>query len=871
MSARNFIRTNIFLAVIILAALGSFSAIGIFAYNMLYEQRHALSSELNASISEQTSQAMSLWLDDQVQLAEALAKSRVVLSFCEDPGNEAKRRAAQRYLESVHKDYFTLINIMYYFDRPDDYLTVEADGKEVRVGDGCSIVDSIQGKSVGLGGYDFSYIRAIREGSQGFISEAKPNAIPGLPPIYMVAVPIHDDSGKLRAALGFGVKLEHFSRQFVSSFKMGDSGRIEIIDDQGFFVASSNPEKIISQRFIDQGMSILRHLDPATPTRFSMPVRGDLYDYASKPVKVAHDMANQWWVLFRRAESEIHDELTGSRNVLVAFCLLASAIVIGLAVRTTVAAAQNATRRAKRLEDQQKRVIVDAAPYAVLVTDIEGLIISLNPAACAIFEYGQDDLAGRNVNELLILPADMSFIEIAGARNSSSCDGLSRSGRILSLFYDLCELEDGKRLIFFRDETELEAQRRKAELLSENLAASLRESEKLRSEAERANSAKSEFLANMSHEIRTPMNAIIGMLHLLMKTQLEERQRSYAQKIQAAGKSLLGVINDILDFSKIEAGKLSVEVVPLALRTVLDNTLSLFQQPCREKGIGLELDCAANVPDALLGDPVRLGQVLNNIMGNAVKFTQTGSVSLRVELERGPGSPGASAQIRFTVRDTGIGISPEQSKNLFKAFSQADSSTTRKFGGTGLGLVISKSLVELMGGRITLESEPGKGTEIRFSMEFALNPNAQPGERDAQASISQMEADAAEVLRWRRILLVEDNLINQEVAVELLESVGVKLTVAEDGVAALEAISASPDPFECILMDLQMPVMDGYEATARIRRLDRYRNTPIIAMTAHAMVSEKDRCLAAGMNDHIGKPFDVEALYATLVKWLGRP
>jgi len=530
--------------------------------------------------------------------------------------------------------------------------------------------------------------------------------------------------------------------------------------------------------------------------------------------------------------------------------------------------------QALRESENLFRDMFDHAPLPYQSLDIEGNILVVNQAWLDHLGYARQDVVGHFIGEFITAESmptlacefpkfkeygqvngpvfefkckdgRLKYMEVNGRIGRDSAGNFLRTHCILTDVTLRKQMEDSMRQ--HREHLEELVKTRTAELVEAKEA------------AETANIAKSAFLANMSHEIRTPLNAITGMAHILRRSGLTVEQTDKLDKIENAGSHLLRIINDVLDLSKIEAGKFALEDALVHIEALLGNVASMLGQKARDKGLRFNIETAA-LPHHLRGDPTRLQQAILNYAANAIKFTERGHITLRVTQEA---ETDDTATLRFEVEDTGIGISPEAQTRLFTAFEQADNSTTRKYGGTGLGLAITQKIAEVMGGGAGVTSIPGQGSTFWFTA--VLCKTHETATQAARGGIEVAEQAIQRDHAGKRILLAEDEPINREIAQMLLEDVGLQVDLAENGQQAVE--KARSGRYAAILMDMQMPVLDGLDATRQIRQLPDHQATPILAMTANAFAEDKDRCFAAGMDDFLTKPAKPEILYAMLLKW----
>jgi PAS domain S-box-containing protein len=585
-------------------------------------------------------------------------------------------------------------------------------------------------------------------------------------------------------------------------------------------------------------------------------------------------------------EIDIEEVLTTYKSVrLIILIMLGVTLIIALAASIVTSLigerANNALRRARDLleervkertadlaaSERRMNSVIENAADGIIVFDCAGRIITFSPAAEEIFGYPGQKIIGSSFTNLMTTPYAGEYLDYLDkylktgrskiADKEREIVGVRKDGKEFPMDFAIGVAASGDEINYTaiaRDITE----RKKA----------LAELERAKETAEAATRAKSDFLANMSHEIRTPMNAIMGMSQLALATDLTRKQRNYIEKVHYSTESLLSILNEILDFSKIEAGKLDIENIDFHLDDLLENISTLVVRKAEEKGIELLFDVDGNMPMALIGDPLRLGQVLVNLINNSIKFTREGEIVVTIRLQdKDPDS----GRFLFSVRDTGIGMTPKQMARLFQSFSQADSSITRKYGGTGLGLSISRKLCHMMEGGIWVESTPGQGSTFNFTVRLGIQ--SAPVERQTNGTIKShatLFSETAGLLKGAHLLLVEDNEVNQEVVIGLLAKGGIKATVACNGQEALDLLNAG-QTFDGVLMDVQMPVMDGYTATRNIRSQARFKELPIIAMTAGTMVGDREKCLESGMNDQVVKPIDPAHMFRTISRWIKVP
>ena len=556
---------------------------------------------------------------------------------------------------------------------------------------------------------------------------------------------------------------------------------------------------------------------------------------------------------------EVHETLLRDRNGRAAGIRFAS---LDITDRHQIEASASAT-------SAELNAVFQAFPDLCLRLDKNGSVLECRGGQESDPLLRPRTYAGKQLSDVLNKATAAKCLEVMGrinqtrAAESTECAERGPNG---DLFYEirLMALDRDQFMAIIRDVSEARAAQDRNTSYAHELEAKNRELEAAMTTARDAIRLKSRFLANISHEIRTPLNGIFGMIDLLQSTHLSKEQQEYAQTLRESASALLPIINDILDLAKMEAGKLRLERNPFNLSVLASQLAALFEKRARAKGLEFSAEIPPSISENAIGDANRLRQILSNLLDNAVKFTEQGEVKFRVSVERE--SP-EQVGVRFTVSDTGIGIPADQLDRIFESFTQGDGSASRKYGGTGLGLAISKHLVELLGGHIAVKSTPREGSTFWFGV--ALEKTARPAPEAVRVSTPAPLTNPAD-LRSVRVLIAEDNELNKKLSLRLLGKLGIEAEAVSDGRQALEAVSKNT--FDLILMDCQMPEMDGFEATAIIREKERNRrHTPICALTANAMDGDRERCLAAGMDDYLCKPIGLDQLRGVVERWIAAP
>lgn len=618
------------------------------------------------------------------------------------------------------------------------------------------------------------------------------------------------------------------------------------------------------------GAKSIEHFTTLGPWDVSPPLQPDGERSADKAPKVIRQAMEDGSHFFEWTHRRINGPTFAATVLLTRITLQGQT---GLQATVRDISEQKRTEQALRDLSEFQKAILDNAGHAIISAMPDGIIRVFNPAAEQLLGYSAEELVGKQTPAIFHDPQEV----VARAQEFSAELGIDLEPGF-DVFVEKCRRglpnahewtyirRDGSRLTVLLTITALRNQEGTITSflgVASDITMIKAVQEELRlakDAAEAASVAKSQFLANMSHEIRTPMNGVLGMTELLLATPLTDKQRHMAHTVQQSAASLLRVINDILDYSKIEAGMLQLEHTDVDLSHLFDDAVRLFSEVARQKGLSLSVEIASSIPTALQGDPTRLRQILLNLIGNAIKFTTNGSITVSADcLKRSA----EQILLRVIVRDTGIGIPRESQQRVFDAFAQADGSTTRKFGGTGLGLAIVKQLVHLMGGTVDLESVPGLGTTFGFTVPLDVRP-------DNEMSSVVVQPHHIRATLHGKILLAEDNVVNREIAVAMLELLGCTVDSAEDGQEALAAVDAQA--YDLVLMDCQMPNLDGLKASRLIREQENQhphrRRLPIVALTANAMEGDREQCLAAGMDGYLTKPFTFDQLLHALAPWL---
>jgi len=752
--------------------------------------------ESSQKILEQANKTLNTWIEDQMTVLSMITNDPRVIAACADPRNPRLVSAANEYLHAFHSrvKFYDNFALSAEMKPGESFDITSVDGKVHKISRGVFFVDSSLGVSVGKSSDKHPMAKSIYEGKSHVITHVYRDLIYGNP-AFIISLPVKKD-GRFIGAAHVAIPMSPFTDKFVNEVKVGGTGYMFMVDNKGLLIAHPDKDAILSETAAKRFMPFVSHV-LSGEVNFIQDFGGASKIYNAHKVDF-HGMnhLSDWYLVLAQDKSEILAPSVRIVWIISFFLVVGFLLVTGIIYITT------------------KTVVV--RPLQKFGKELAGLA----------GEKG--DLGGQ------------------GEVGSMAC-------AINSFLNNLQVEEIDKVQQAYSEINRLNAEREEmSHLLQDNVA----ELTVARDAAEAGVKVKSEFLANMSHEIRTPMNAIIGMAHLVLKTEMTPKQRDYIAKILQSGQHLLGVINDILDFSKVEAGKLEIESTELRLDVLLQNVTNLIVGKTTAKGLELIVKVDPDVPNDLVGDPLRLAQILTNYANNAVKFTDEGEIAIEVEQVE---NAEHEVLLRFLVRDTGIGLSEAQKGKLFESFSQADTSTTRKYGGTGLGLAISKRLAELMGGGVGVDSELGAGSTFWFTARLG---KGQPRRR----LLPQPD------LRGRRMLVVDDNENARLVLLDLLEAMTFKpegVDSAKAAMPALKAAAAAGRPFDVVLLDWMMPGMDGVQAAQAIRQLELVPPPHMIMVTAYGREDVMAHAEAVGIESVLIKPVTSSILFDSLMQVLG--
>lgn len=863
------------LAIVVLMAISAIALEKIYA-----SQKSVIQTNLETSLNAY-SELINVWHRQNISAIQVLAESTqgkaILTQLLREQGRDSKTQQAVRdwlypILLAMGFDGFSVINR--------DYILLAASSEQYR------------GKPVQLSETKEVLTKALAH--QPAISRPVPAPFPidgprGSQPVgsimqnMCIALEL-DDAPPGYFCLRFNSESSFFPL-FLKG-RSGVSGEIYAIDQKGRFMTparfpatnsssykGAKQNKSSSERFVNlpltttAGQFALTEMAEALTKDKTVFKKIGYPDYRGVPVAGAGRWFNEMeiGIVVEQDIDEAFAPYFVSRNIIIGLGISAIALIVLLAISSLI------NRRKLEIREGRFRSLLTNLPVPVCMRSMDGTIIVVNPAFCDLVHIQRDDLLGSNIDALpiprwlapLVIESGAAFLEDSTVELT---DPKGNPKYYRAVRFPVTYKSDHVQQAFasvLLDITERVIANQRLADINQHLEHLVNERTNelivAKDEALAASKAKADFLANMSHEIRTPLNAIIGLAHVVLAGELDSKQRGFLEKMRGSGEHLLNVINDILNFSRMEVGKLQLDSVEFSLEEVIDNAVDLLWNRADAKGLELRVNIAPGITPLLIGDPLRLGQIIINFMANAVKFTTAGSVTIRVEQLT---EHDQYVDLLFEVEDTGIGIDAEKVKTLFQPFHQVDNSSTRRFEGAGLGLAICKNLAELMGARIEVTSTPDVGSCFKLFVRFSKSTN--------QLSIAKPVKVASPVLTTSTInaavLVVEDNQLNQEIIQFMLESFGCVVTCVSSGVEALAAFKNAQ--YAIVLMDIQLPCMDGVETTAQIRQLPNGTTTPIIALTANVLPGDKERYLASGMDGYIPKPINPEELHKVLVHWL---